>query len=210
MPQNENNDLTGERLLDEAEILFAQKGFHAVSVREITAAASCNLAAVNYHFGNKKNLYLEVFRRRWVPRAQQIYTCYKDSLADQTNRSPDAIVKSLAKAYLAGPLSDKDRERHHQLIIREMSMPTEASEIVAQATQPLFNDLFNHFKQLMPPNTKEEDLNLKILSIFAMVQYFNFARENIKRITGSEYDREFKTKLIDHIIQFAIEGMGIK
>ena len=62
------NDLTRERVLDEAETLFAQKGYHAVSVREITTAAECNLAAVNYHFGNKQNLYLEVFRERWFPR----------------------------------------------------------------------------------------------------------------------------------------------
>lgn len=65
-------ELTRDRLLDEAEDLFAQRGFHAVSVREITKAAQSNLAAVNYHFGNKQNLYLEVFRSRWLPRASQI------------------------------------------------------------------------------------------------------------------------------------------
>ncbi|MEJ2220434.1 MAG: TetR family transcriptional regulator, partial [Desulfobacterales bacterium] len=61
-----NNDHTRERILDEAESLFALKGYDAVSVREITGAANCNLAAVNYHFGNKRNLYLEVFRSRWL------------------------------------------------------------------------------------------------------------------------------------------------
>jgi len=45
MPQSDNNDPTRERLLDEAEILFARKGFHAVSIREITSVAQCNLAA---------------------------------------------------------------------------------------------------------------------------------------------------------------------
>ena len=44
---NTKNDHTKERILDEAEALFAQKGYDAVSVREITGAANCNLAAVN-------------------------------------------------------------------------------------------------------------------------------------------------------------------
>jgi len=67
MNQVNKTDPTKERILNEAEALFAQKGYHAVSVREITTAAECNLAAINYHFGNKQNLYMEVFRSRWIP-----------------------------------------------------------------------------------------------------------------------------------------------
>ncbi|MHC4998559.1 MAG: TetR/AcrR family transcriptional regulator, partial [Planctomycetota bacterium] len=39
------------RILDVAEALFCERGFEGVSVRELTAAAGCNLAAVNYYFG---------------------------------------------------------------------------------------------------------------------------------------------------------------
>ena len=56
MDRAEKNTISRERLLDEAEALFAKKGFHAVTIREITQAAHCNLAAVNYYFGNKENL----------------------------------------------------------------------------------------------------------------------------------------------------------
>ena len=77
MTEKNHSTLTKERLLDKAEALFAQKGYHAVSVREITAAARCNMAAVNYHFNNKKNLYLEVFRSRWVPRERCMYEAFK-------------------------------------------------------------------------------------------------------------------------------------
>ena len=50
------SNITKNHLLDVAEILFAQNGFDAVSVREITAAAKCNMGAVNYHFQSKKSL----------------------------------------------------------------------------------------------------------------------------------------------------------
>jgi AcrR family transcriptional regulator len=55
---------TKERLLSAAESLFAQQGFSATSLRQVTAQADVNVAAVNYHFGSKENLINEVFRRR--------------------------------------------------------------------------------------------------------------------------------------------------
>jgi AcrR family transcriptional regulator len=83
MKQEDKSDSTKERILNEAEALFAEKGYHAVSVREITAAAECNLAAMNYHFGHKQDLYLEVFRARWVPRAKRMQACFRASLPNQ-------------------------------------------------------------------------------------------------------------------------------
>lgn len=55
---------TKERILSAAEELFARHGFAGASLRQVTAAANVNLAAVNYHFGSKDNLINELFRRR--------------------------------------------------------------------------------------------------------------------------------------------------
>ena len=55
---------TRVRILDAAELLFTEHGFDATTLRQITAAAGVNLAAVNYHFGSKEALIREVFRRR--------------------------------------------------------------------------------------------------------------------------------------------------
>lgn len=58
---------TRDRILDAAERLFAAHGFDGTSMRQITEAAGVNLAAVNYHFGSKEDLYAQVFVRRIVP-----------------------------------------------------------------------------------------------------------------------------------------------
>lgn len=55
---------TPERLLDAAELLFAERGIDAVSVRAVNAAAGANVAAVHYHFGSKDALVDAVLRRR--------------------------------------------------------------------------------------------------------------------------------------------------
>lgn len=55
---------TRRRILDAAELLFAERGFHAVSVRDITTAAGVDVALINYHFGSKQLLFEAVFMRR--------------------------------------------------------------------------------------------------------------------------------------------------
>ena len=55
---------TKEKLMDAAEKLFARRGFHGTSLRDITAAAGVDLALVNYHFGSKKQLLAAVIERR--------------------------------------------------------------------------------------------------------------------------------------------------
>src|SRR5690242_19814719 len=57
-----DEDTTRRRILEAAGPLFAEKGFEATSVREITLAAGTNVAAVNYHFRSKEELYIATVR----------------------------------------------------------------------------------------------------------------------------------------------------
>jgi AcrR family transcriptional regulator len=210
MAKENKEDLTRERILDSAENLFAQKGFNAVSVREITSAARCNLAAVNYHFGNKESLYLEVFRSRWVPRAQRVQESFRKSLAAHDSPSPQAVVSALAKAFLEGPLSDEERLRHSQLMTREMTQPTKAFEHLAEhIMQPFFKELADKLGSVLPDELEEEKMLLNIFSIFGMVLYFNFARVAVSRLTGRKYNAAFRDHLVKQITEFSLKGLNV-
>ncbi|GAA5214580.1 TetR/AcrR family transcriptional regulator [Corallincola platygyrae] len=68
---------TKTRILDEAEILFAERGFSDTSLRLITSRAEVNLASVNYHFGSKKELIravLERYLETFMPALDQALT----------------------------------------------------------------------------------------------------------------------------------------
>src|SRR5678809_546336 len=62
---------TKTRILDAAERLFVEHGFEATSLRSLTSAAGVNLAAVNYHFGSKEELFQAVLTRRLDPMNQE-------------------------------------------------------------------------------------------------------------------------------------------
>jgi AcrR family transcriptional regulator len=201
-------DPTRERLLDEAEKLFAHKGFDGVSVREITAKAGSHLSAVNYHFGSKKNLYLSVFEERWIPRAKQVVSKV-GNLDANGELSVEQVVHTLAEAFLRGFGDPKVRHMHHQLIHREMTRPTEALNLIAeQVTKPFFMHLKRLVRNRTPAEENGEDMFLCMFSVFAQIIFFNFGRNMVSLLTGRDYDQAFQDQVVDHITNFSLYGLN--
>jgi AcrR family transcriptional regulator len=67
LESEESHCATRVAILDAAERLFSENGVDGTSVRDIIGAAKVNLGAINYHFGSKERLMLEVFARRLEP-----------------------------------------------------------------------------------------------------------------------------------------------
>jgi AcrR family transcriptional regulator len=91
---------TKTRILDAAEKLFADKGFYATSLRDITAEAEVNLAAVNYHFQTKDSLIDAVIGRRVAP-------VNRRRLEMLANAGPHPSVEQIVEAFVA-PLLERD------------------------------------------------------------------------------------------------------
>src|SRR5918998_5615769 len=69
---------TKERILDAAQELFGIHGLAGTSLRAVTAAAGVNLAAVNYHFGSKEELFRAVVRRVMAPVTDEHRQCIEE------------------------------------------------------------------------------------------------------------------------------------
>lgn len=76
MTEKETKD-TKARILEVASTLFAENGFEGTSIRDIASAAEVNLAAVNYHFKNKNNLYCATFQMAYERMAKEINSISK-------------------------------------------------------------------------------------------------------------------------------------
>ena len=115
----------------------------------------------------------------------------------------------MARAFLAGPLTDQDRVRHSQLISREMGQQSIVFKLISQEAMKPFMELSMHmWRRCLPQETDMERLKLVMLSIFSQVLYFNFARPVVTMTMGREYDKEFVDQIVEHITQFALCGLG--
>ena len=77
------------------------------SIRDITAAAETNLGAINYHFGSKHELVVEVFRRRLKPVSERravLLQAAKEAAGDQpptVEALLDALIRPVAEQSYA-------------------------------------------------------------------------------------------------------------
>ena len=128
---------TRERLIEAAGQLFADHGFRKVTVREICRVAHANVAAVNYHFGDKLGLYREVLDTAIA--AQQATTAAARAAGE--GLPPEQRLREFIRI-----LSERiGRQRPlwiRGLIWREMSDPTPALDaIVERGIRPRFEYL---------------------------------------------------------------------
>ena len=204
-----STDNTKERILASAEKLFAEKGYNGVSVREITQMAECNLAAVNYYFGNKKNLYFDVFRYLIIPQINEVRTQFEKTLSQEKDITIEAVVRAFTSAFMDTHITLDENPGHHSLMHREINNPTGAIEIVVEeAFSPFFQLLMDRFKHLMSSELTDLQIKLHFFSILAMALYFSHARIPVSRITGMEYNEMFIHQLIDHTVSFALHGLS--
>ena len=132
-------DHTSHKLLDAAERVFADRGYDAASVREITAAAGVNLAAVNYHFGSKAALYDAVFRRILDSlREQRLQAIAQVQERAAAEGDLEMLLHAFATAFLA-PLMDPNRgHQMMQLFMRELTSPNLPPRLVVdQLVEPI-------------------------------------------------------------------------
>lgn len=115
-PEPEAREVTRERILDQAETLFARHGVDKVSLRAITAAAEANVAAIHYHFGTKEDLLRAIFIRRMTPLLDQ-----RQKRLEEYKSAQDLDLESLLSAYIQ-PAFDYDCAENdfgfHRLIAR--------------------------------------------------------------------------------------------
>ncbi|WP_409525969.1 TetR/AcrR family transcriptional regulator [Nitrincola sp. MINF-07-Sa-05] len=91
---------TATRIILAAEALFAEQGFTETTMRQITAEADVNLAAVNYHFRSKQGLVNAVTERLMEPLCDEIEVALADRLASSSNIQLEELLEMLMRALL--------------------------------------------------------------------------------------------------------------
>lgn len=120
---------TRERLLNAAEKLFAEKGCHATSVRDLAAKARVNLAAVCYHFGSKERLLVEALARQIRPLNTRRLAALEAVLAAPKPPTLAAVLEAFARTMVEAALSDTGvGQRLHRLLSRAFAEADEVAQ----------------------------------------------------------------------------------
>jgi TetR/AcrR family transcriptional regulator, regulator of cefoperazone and chloramphenicol sensitivity len=97
---------TRKNLLDAACEIFAEKGYRDTTISEISARSGANIAAVNYHFGNKERLYVEAWRCAF----QESLTAHPPDGGVNDHAPPEDRLRAHVKAMLQRLADKNNRE----------------------------------------------------------------------------------------------------
>lgn len=200
---------TQVRLLDAAELLFAEKGFDAVSLRDITQAAEANVAAVNYHFGGKENLINAVMGRHAMPiNAERIQRL--DLLLE---RDEKPTVREVVDAFLR-PMMERilEQEGRQQLFAKFIG------RMMGEGACGLPAEVLPHFQEMARkvvagfraavPSLTEEQAYLRLKFCFAVMADAMMRDEVFEQISeGRLIDGWDWEQCFEDVLDFCVGGL---
>jgi len=199
---------TPEKILNAAEVLFAERGFRGTSIRRITTLAGCNLAAVNYHFGGKVGLYREMFRRR-LRRVREQRLGEVRRMLDTTRPRPglEDLLRAFTTAFLE---THRDENGDHRLMLlfsRELLDPHLSPGMLRrELVNPMSDGLIAAFRSI----GYEAGGRAGRRSIQSLIaQLAHVVRMRAAHLGAGPEGRgdDGPRDVIDHIVRFSAAGM---
>ena len=205
MPSPDTENSTRQRLLDAAGECFAEKGFHGATVREISQRADANVAAVNYHFGDKYKLYEAVLLEA-INYAEDRFIALRDQ-ADSLGVAQR--LHDFVGSLLMGGLDPERPEWHCKLLCMEMADPGPALEtLFTKSIGGRFAMLRQIVSELLSPPRDETEVTLHACSVLGQGLFYLRSRQMLPKMHPElKLDREGLEKLTAHITEFSLAAI---
>jgi AcrR family transcriptional regulator len=203
---------TKSRVLRAATELFAERGFHGTTVRDIAQRAGANVASGHYHFGSKRDLYLEVLRETFADvRAMLARGGADPDAAELARMGTDEVEALLEKrmALMMTNLLGPPPSLHGSLMQREMLDPSDALPIVvAEFIEPMMDATARIVRRLAPA-LDDETVRWCVCSIMGQGIFYRFTMPASLRVLGLRaYSPGYASRLAAHIATFSTGGIA--
>jgi len=190
------------RIIEAAGEIFADSGYNHTTVRAICVRAHVNVAAINYHFGSKKKLYLAALKY-WRAKAFEKYPF------DPTYYTTGTTAERLGgfvRTLLLRVLDEGEGSRFAKLMAQEFIRPTGGFDVMVEETlRPFFTFLSTTVRQLFSTPVPDNTINLCCLSIAGQVFQLYMGRHVMRRLLNREsLKRQEIEGVAEHITAFSL------
>ena len=198
------DEATRERLLREARLLFAERGFKRVAVREICRAAGANVAAVNYHFRDKLGLYLEVVKEAIAVMRETS----EETMRAPGHASPEERIRNYIEVYVRNVIGKGRDSWIHRIMHHEQHDPTPALDmIVDQAIKPRVVYLCGVVAEMLGLEPTDDRVLLAVASIHGQCLIHLRSRVAARILPGARKEQFDVEALADHVTEFSLAGL---
>jgi len=198
--------VTRQRLLEAAGWEFAERGFRNVTVRDICKRAEANVAAINYHFGDKERLYAATVHYAHLCATRHDVV---GAVAEAKDLSAEQRLHAFVRTFLIGILDTGRPAWHAKLMAREIAEPTEVLNAIAHETvRPRLAALSAIIRDIVGPAAPQQVVMNAARSVVGQILFYHFARPMLIRVFPDEpFDASKLDELADHITAFSLQGL---
>ena len=197
-----------DRLLDSAEQLFAERGFDGTSIRDLAAAAGCNIASVNYYFGGKEKLYIEIWRHH-LHLLRETRVASVDKVLSESAGKPDLddLLRSFAYSFIGPFVDESGGPRLIRLMAREMLNPHLPPNMFAEdVIMPILSAMQNALAKACP-ELPESKIPLVVFSLVGQLIHTIRLKTMLGSMDNETLPRFEPAEVIDHIVAFTAAGI---
>ncbi|MDA8138174.1 MAG: CerR family C-terminal domain-containing protein [Desulfobacteraceae bacterium] len=206
-PRIDGQETRKQLLLAGGEV-FAARGFYHATLAEICRKAGANIAAANYHFGNKETLYVECWRFSFD---HSLKTYPPDG-----GVAEDAPVEERLRGRILAIMRRIIDPRNHDLdiVYKETANPTGLlAEAIQKSLEPVFRGLMLVIRELLGPRASDQQVLLCLMSIRS--QCFGPLMQERRRKSGSpgpplplrDLIMDDVEALAEHVTSFSLAGI---
>ena len=196
-----STDDTRTRILNAAGPVFAEKGYSDATVRDICQAANVNVASVNYHFGDKEQLYIET-----VTQAHELKVRQVQFPVWSADTPPDDKLRDFLRTLMTRMLGTKQAPWQTALMMREVLRPTAACKaLVKDYFRPDFDLLLGILREILPKETPAYKLHQIGFSILGQCLHYRVAGDVVAIMIDEQERRDHYSvpQLAEHIAEFS-------
>ena len=195
---------TTERLLAAASEVFVEVGYGAATLREICRRAQANIAAVNYHFRDKEQLYTAVLERAVRAAGEGQAMLAPDPLAP-----PEEKFRSFIHRFLQNLLGDDRPTQLLRLMAHEMVQPTAALDLVVEkAARPVTEILQSIVAELLAAGADPRLVRDCSGSVLSQCSSYYHCEAIIRRLHQMNvHDPATIELLAEHVVTFSLGGI---
>lgn len=199
------HDETRRELLEAAGEVFAEVGFRNATVREICRRAGANVAAVNYHFGDKERLYAEVLRYS----QQKAFEKYPPLLDAAADALPEEKLRAFVRSFLLRIFDKGSTAWFGKMMSREMIEPTGALEaLLEMRLRPMADLLGGIVAEILDCPLQDEKVRLCSFSVVSQCVFFHHCRTVISQLFPEQrLDVSSVEQLAGHVTRFSLAAM---
>jgi AcrR family transcriptional regulator len=202
---------TKTRILDAAEQLFMEHGFEATSLRSLTTAASVNLAAVNYHFGSKEELFQAVLTRRLDPMNQERIELL-EGIEREAGGRPLSCEKILFAMLIPALRLARDERRGGKNFLRLLGRAyADPAPFIRHFLSAQYAEMIGRYKEAFLralPNLSRQELTWRLHFVMGALSYTLAGTDALKlfaQVTATDKDND--ELLLQRLAPFLVAGL---